>query len=88
MVAETKIDDSFPKVQFYIKGYAEPLRLDRDGDVGGLLVYVRKGIAMKQLKSFRFETDMECICFEISLIAKSGFFSVFTDHRCNHKIDF
>ena len=43
MVAETKLDNSFPKEQFYMKGYAEPLRLDRDGEGGGLLVYVKKG---------------------------------------------
>ena len=34
---------------------------ERDGEGGGLLVNVKKGIAMRQLKSFNFEMDMECI---------------------------
>ena len=58
MVGETKIDDSFPKEQFHIEGYADPLRLDRDGEGGGLLVYVKSDITMRQLQSFKFEIDM------------------------------
>ena len=88
MVAETKIDDSFPKEQFHIEGYADPLRLDRNGEGGGLLVHVKSDITMRQLKSFKFEIDMECICFEINLRGKSGSFLVFTDHHPNHKITF
>ena len=88
MVGETKIDDSFPKEQFHIEGYADPLRLDRDGEGGGLLVYVKSDITMRQLQSFKFEIDMECICFEINLRGKNGSFSVFTDHHPNHKITF
>ena len=70
MVAETKTDDSFPKEQFHIEGYADPLRLDRNGEGGGLLVHVKSDITMRQLKSFKFEIDMECICFEINLRGK------------------
>ena len=88
MVAETKIADSFPQGQFYIEGYADPLRLDRNCEGGGLLVYVKSDITMKQLNSFKFELDMEFVCFEINLRGESWHFSVFTDHRPNHKITF
>ena len=67
MVAETKIDDSFPKEQFFMEGYSYPLRLDRDGNGGGLLVYVRSDIPSTELKSFKFDNDVECVCFEINL---------------------
>ena len=78
IVAETKIDDSFPKEQFYIEGYADPLRLDRNGEGGGLLVYVKSDITMRQLKSVKFEIDMECICFEINLRGKKwALFSIY-----------
>ena len=30
LVSETKIDDTFPDGQFFIEGYREPIRLDRD----------------------------------------------------------
>ena len=48
-VAETKIDDSFPKEQFFMEGYSDPLRLDRDANGGGLLVYVRSDIPSTEL---------------------------------------
>ena len=44
MVAETKIDSSFPRGQFLIDGFAPPYRLGRNKDGGGLLVYVRSDI--------------------------------------------
>ena len=69
MVAETNIDDSFPKEQFFMEGYSYPLRLDRDGNGGGLLVYVRSDIPSTELKSFKFDNDVECVCSEINLLA-------------------
>ena len=36
IVAETKIDNSFPKGQFFMKGYSEPFQLDRNSNSGGL----------------------------------------------------
>ena len=78
MVAETKIDASFPKEQFFIEGYSNPLRLDRNAGGGGLLVYVRSEIPSSELKSFKFEDDMECICFEINLRGKRwALFSIY-----------
>ena len=78
MVAETKIDNSFPKGQFFIQGYSEPFRLDRNSNGGGLLVYVKENIPSKQLKSFEFEDDIECIGFEINLRKKKwAFFSIY-----------
>ena len=78
IVAETKIDDSFPKEQFHLEGYADPLRLDRNGEGGGFLVYVKSNITTRQLKSVKFETDMGCICFEINLTGKKwALFSIY-----------
>ena len=37
MVAETNIDDSFPKEQLYIEGCADPLRHHRDGEGAGFV---------------------------------------------------
>ena len=30
MLSDTKIDDSFPKGQFMIKGFGDPFRIDRN----------------------------------------------------------
>ena len=66
MVAETKIDNSFPKGQFFIQGYSELFRLDRNSNGGGLLVYVKEDIPSKQLKSFKFEDGQGANVLQIS----------------------
>ena len=63
LVAETKIDSSFPKGQFLIDGFAAPYRLDRNKDGGGLLVYMRSNIPSQLLTSFIFEDGIECVGF-------------------------
>ena len=49
MLPETKIDDSFPKGQFLIKGFGDPFRIDRNSNAGGFLFYVREDIPAKLL---------------------------------------
>ena len=72
------IDSTFPTGQFAIEGFANPFRLDRDANGGGLLVYVRSDIPSHQLNSFTFSDDIECISFEINLRKKKWvLFSVY-----------
>ena len=53
-------------------------RLDRNSNGGGLLVYVKEDIPSKQLKSFKFKDDIECIGFEVNLRKKKwAFFSIY-----------
>ena len=47
MISETKLDDSFPSMQFLIEGYGPRDRLDRNSHEGGILVYVREDILCK-----------------------------------------
>ena len=78
MIAETKIDASFPTGQFTIEGFATPFRLDRNANGGGLLVYVRSDIPAHRLNSFNFSEGIECISFEINLRKKKWvLFSVY-----------
>ena len=54
LISETKIDSSFPSKQFILDGYSLPYRFDRteNGDKGGgLLLFVRKDIPSKALKT-------------------------------------
>ena len=44
MVLETKLDESFPIGQFIIEGLGIPYRVDRNGDGGGLMLFVRVDI--------------------------------------------
>ena len=49
MRSETKLDDSFPKGQFLIKGFTEPYRLDRNSQGGGIMLFIREDIPSKLL---------------------------------------
>ena len=65
MISETKIDNSFPKGQFLIKGFCEPFRRDRNIHGGGILFYVRQDIPFKL---FSVEPlPAECLFVEINL---------------------
>ena len=46
-ISKTKLDDSFPEGQFFIDGYHTPFRYDRNGNGGGILLYVREDIPAK-----------------------------------------
>ena len=67
IVTETKLDDSFPTSQFFIEGYSQPYRMDRDIHGGGILIYVREDIPSKKLNRHNFPGDIEGIFLEINL---------------------
>ena len=48
-IAETKLNSSFPSVQFLVHGYKTPYRKDGNKHGGGLLVYVKEDIPCCQL---------------------------------------
>ena len=50
IINESKLDDSFLSHQFFVDGYSSPLRLDRDSNGGGVIIYVREDIPCKELK--------------------------------------
>ena len=51
MISETKLDSSFPNGQFQIHDYSKPYRLDRNGNGGGILVFIREDIPTKLIDS-------------------------------------
>ena len=66
MILETKIDNSFPTMQFLIEGYCI-YRLDRNEYGGGILVYVREDIPSKfiptqssSIEGFLIELNLRC----------------------------
>ena len=68
LISETKIDASFPKAQFYLNGYADPYRLDRNANGGGLLLYIRDDITSKPLPLR--SGGIECIFSELMIAKK------------------
>ena len=69
-IDETKIDQSFPDSQFFIKNYEfPPYRGDRNSEGGGKIVYVTQGFISKRLKSFESK-NIETICIELTTSKK------------------
>ena len=73
MISETKLDISFPNGQFQIHGYPESYRLDRNGNRGGILVFIREDILTKLIDS---QMKVEGFFIELNLRRKSGFCAV------------
>ena len=64
LISETKLDSSFPGIQFTMEGYSQPYRRDKNDKSGGLLLFVKEGIISKPLKT---KFDGEGMFIEINL---------------------
>ena len=49
VLAETKLDDSFPEAQLLIEGFHSLFRFDRNIHGGGIMLYVREDVPTKLL---------------------------------------
>ena len=67
MISETKLDSSFPNGQFQIHGYSEPYKFDRNGNGGGILVFIREDIPSKLVES---QMKIEGFFIELNLRGK------------------
>ena len=64
MISETKLDESFPSSQFSLDGYSVPFRFDRNGNGGGILLYIRDDLPSKLLS---INKNIEGFFVEINL---------------------
>ena len=67
IVAETKIDASFPTAQFSAEGYHKPYRLDVSEKCSSILVYVNSSIPSRQLHCGNLNLSIQAVLFEINL---------------------
>ena len=67
LISETKIDNTFPVSQFCVPGYSVPFRLDRTGNGGGIMLYVKEHIPCRMLSKFTFEKEIEAFAIVINL---------------------
>ena len=56
MISETKLNESFPTSQFFMKGFSSPNRLDRYCNGGGILLYIKEDIQSQLLSIERHFT--------------------------------
>ena len=67
LISETKIDNTFPVSQFCVPGYSATFRLDRTGNGGDIMLYVKEHISCRMLSKFTFEKKIEAFATEINL---------------------
>ena len=67
IVAESKLDSSFPLKQFSMDGYYPLSRADSTGNWGGVIIYVRDDIPCILLKAHPSPSNFEGILLEINL---------------------
>ena len=70
MISETKIDDTFPEIQFCFPGFSKPFRLDRTCNGGGILLFIREDIPSKLIKTKFLLENFEGFFVEINLRRK------------------
>ena len=67
MVSETKLDHTFSTSQYLIQGYSTRFRKDRTSRGGGMLLYVKKDISCKIIRT---ETDVYYEVFSFKLTSE------------------
>ena len=67
IVAESKIDASFPTAHFSAEGYHNLYRLDVSAKSGGNLVYISSSILSKQLHWGNLNLSIPAVPFEMNL---------------------
>ena len=78
LLSETKLDDSFPTVQFSLNGYSKPYRLDRSSNGGGILLYVRDDIPSRLLPDYKIKDNLELFFVEVNIRKKKWL------HSCSY----
>ena len=66
MVSETKVDDTFPELQFLIEGFSKPFRLDHTAKGGGILLYIKEDIPCRHIKQITLNNLFEGFFVELN----------------------
>ena len=69
MVSTTKLDSAFPSNQFNIEGYPTPIRFNRNGRGGGIILYIWDDIPARLLTT-SLHKDFKGLFVELNLCKK------------------
>ena len=61
VLAETKLDQTHPTAEIFIKGYRKPFRKDKSKHSGGLLLYLSEEIPSRELTGHTCPDDIQNI---------------------------
>ena len=74
IAAEIKINESFPTFQFANDGFHKPISLDVTNKSGGLLIYVRSYLPLRQLTKHILFSDIQALAFKVNMRRNKWFF--------------
>ena len=69
MISGTKLDEIFPATQFYLQGFCNPYRFDRNSSDHGIMLYIRQDIPSLLIEKM-FQNNSEYLFVEINLSKK------------------
>ena len=87
LLSETKLDSSFPQVQFCIEGYSELYRLDRDRNGREIILFVKEGVASKLLKAKVNSENKKHILVELNIRKRKWLIICIYNLRCSYLKD-
>ena len=67
LVTESKIDDTFPHGQFRIEGFSRPIRLDRNKNGGGMIIFIRDDLLCWEKTPRVLYPELECTFLELRI---------------------
>ena len=73
VIIETKLDNSFPTSQFLEKDFAEPFRLDRNRNGGGIMIYIWDDIPRTLLLKHIFQVTLKVYSYNSILGNANGY---------------
>ena len=65
LLTETKLDSSFPSLNFKLNGFKNPFRRDRSIHGGGIILYIREDISSKLLSGIHLHENCQCFFMEL-----------------------
>ena len=67
MLSQTKLDSTFPSIQFLINGFSVPHRLDQNSKGSIILLYIMDKIIVLPLYRYSLPLHIEILFFELNL---------------------
>ena len=83
LINKIKIDGTFPTSQFFMSGYSNVYRLDRNDQGGGILLFVKDNVIT--FPDFVFQKKTDIFCVELNFRKKKWLiFCCYNSHK--HRI--
>ena len=70
LISETKIDKSFPMIQFLLGAFFRPYIIDHCANGGGILLYIKEEIFSCLLAEYKISDNTKCFFIDVNIRIK------------------